>query len=161
MGLKTKEVAQKLNVNSRTMLSWIKYLNIAISKNESGHYVYDEDDVQILMSVKKQLEEGKLLSEITCSQKKASKERKHMSTHFDDVMNRLNHLERQIQQKADEVVTVQLLNHRKELENLTKKIEKIETTLHSLKQQKYEENKKVEEKKKNIFRFFQVKETQL
>ncbi len=71
----------------------------------------------------------------------------------------MNHLERMVQQKADEVVTVQLLNHRKELELITERLQKMEEIIESLKNKNVVEEKIVKPTKKNWFRFHRLKES--
>lgn len=159
MEWKTKEVAEKLGINPRTMLSWIKYFNIQISKNDVGHYVYGEEDIAVLSEIKKQVDNGTTLSEVSCVKWEESPKETTVSASFDELMHRMNHLERMVQQKADEVVTVQLLNHRKELELITERLQKMEEIIESLKNKNVVEEKIVKPTKKNWFRFHRLKES--
>lgn len=53
---------------------------------------------------------------------------------FDQLISKLNDIERQLSDKADEVVTIQVLQHRNELEELETKLEYIEARMNILSQ---------------------------
>jgi len=53
---------------------------------------------------------------------------------FEELLSKLNDIERQLSQKADDVVTIQVLQHRNELEEIETRLEYIEMRMDLLSQ---------------------------
>ncbi|MFJ5671777.1 chromosome-anchoring protein RacA [Bacillus safensis] len=159
--MNTNEVAKEIGVSSKTIQRWVKQLNIPVARNELGHYEFHEDIVQLLKEVKHQMSEGVILQDIqlpihkeTVRQsapaaqvsiqriealEKQVKELIQQQLHVNDVEDRLKELERKLAKKADEGVSYQLLQHRREIEDLSTKFDRLTATL--------KQSSQVEEKK--------------
>ena len=128
---KTLDVAEALGMSPRTIREWVKKFDIPCEKNDYGHYIYDERAIA-------QLEKIKADSEVAVSQERTLVNRKgkvefRMNSYDSKQLTRLEEriyaAERIIEQKADEVVAYQLLQQRREIEELTSKIEMLEERL--------------------------------
>ncbi|MCL6586233.1 MAG: MerR family transcriptional regulator [Anoxybacillus sp.] len=139
MEVKTSNVAKRLGVSPKTVQRWVKKYNIPCQKNEAGHYVFDAETITLLEQIK--FEHGATLEE-----EEVGLEEEHglcpdtfLSTyiqpHLDKFTARLHRVERQLEQKADEVVSFQLLQHRKEIEELHAYIRQLEQRLALLEEQ--------------------------
>ncbi|WP_144531883.1 chromosome-anchoring protein RacA [Bacillus pumilus] len=144
--MNTNEVAKEIGVSSKTIQRWVKQLNIPVARNELGHYEFHEDIVQLLKEVKHQMSEGVILQDIrlpihteTVQQlapavetdvsikriealEKQVNQLIQQQMHSTDVEKRLQELERKVAKKADEGVSYQLLQHRREIEDLATKL---------------------------------------
>ncbi|MCY7492546.1 chromosome-anchoring protein RacA [Bacillus safensis] len=161
--MNTNEVAKEIGVSSKTIQRWVKQLNIPVARNELGHYEFHEDILQLLKEVKYQMSEGVILQDIqlpihkkTVHQsasaaqtdvsiqriealEKQVKELIQQQLHVTDAEDRLQELERKLAKKADEGVSYQLLQHRREIEDLSTKINRLAADL--------KQSTQVEEKK--------------
>ncbi|MBQ4814737.1 chromosome-anchoring protein RacA [Bacillus pumilus] len=178
--MNTNEVAKEIGVSSKTIQRWVKQLNIPVARNELGHYEFHEDIVQLLKEVKHQMSEGVILQDIRLpihaetvqqlspavetdvSTKRIEALEKQVNQliqqqfHSTDIENRLQELERNVAKKADEGVSYQLLQHRREIEELTTKLERLTEKLKQPSQ--IEENKEIThpniKKKRVLFPLF-------
>ncbi|MEA3322443.1 MAG: MerR family transcriptional regulator [Bacillota bacterium] len=141
MELKTHEVAKELGMAPRTVRKWVQKYEIPCRKNDYGHYVYDEEALARLETLKANSEvAGALDVEFDTDIKEVHVEnmnvRSGKSKAFDHQLvtltERVSRTEQMIQQKADEVVSYQLLQQRKEIEELTKKVDRLESMLDKL-----------------------------
>ncbi|MFJ5964287.1 chromosome-anchoring protein RacA [Bacillus sp. NPDC093026] len=179
--MNTNEVAKEIGVSSKTIQRWVKQLHIPVARNELGHYEFSEDNVMLLKQVKQQLSDGVLLQEIrlpideeTAHQLASAAESKiytqrvealeqqvkqllQQPSHANAFEHRLNELERKLAKKADEVVSYQLLQHRREIEDLTARLEHLTTSLKQLSKVKEEKETAHSEikKKRVLFPLFQ------
>lgn len=140
MELKTSIVAKRLGVSPKTIQRWVKKYNVPCQKNEAGHYVFDAEAVALLEQIK--FEQGAAALEQYTDQEKKEKPQHPFST--DELFNvyiepqlnkfasRLQHIEQKLDQKADEVVSVQLLQHRQELEELASYLRALEQRIDHL-----------------------------
>jgi chromosome-anchoring protein RacA len=136
MVLKTKTVSEELGVNPTTVQRWVRHFNIQCDKNEHGHYLFKQDDIEQLREIKAQLDNGLLMSDIQIQSFQTSEKSVELPTHFEEKFERLNAaieaLEKKIEEKADAVVSYQMLQHASELEDLIKKMENMEARLQDL-----------------------------
>ncbi|MDR4228659.1 chromosome-anchoring protein RacA [Bacillus mojavensis] len=140
--MNTNMVASELGVSAKTVQRWVKQLNLPAERNELGHYSFTAEDVQILKSVQKQISEGTALQDINVprSNKKRTgflvqktnsdteKRLEQLEQKLDtllqqkqeenELLARIEELERQLKQKADEGVSYQLLQHRREIDDI-------------------------------------------
>ncbi|MGE6630361.1 chromosome-anchoring protein RacA [Bacillus sp. NPDC077027] len=145
----TSEVAKEFDVSVKTIQRWVKQLHIPVSRNELGHYEFDEETLTLLKQVKQQMNEGVLLQDIRLSidgetsiqlapsretddhsQKIAALEQTikqilHQQSQYTEIELRLKDIERKLAKKADEGVSYQLLQHRREIEELATCLEKL------------------------------------
>ncbi|TLS35873.1 MerR family transcriptional regulator [Pseudalkalibacillus caeni] len=138
MALKTKKVSEELGVNPTTVQRWVKYFDLPCEKNELGHYLFEQKDILLLKNVKDQLSDGRSMEEVVLPglpKEKPNKKQpsivstEKMEQRLDRFSLRLEQLERQIEEKANEVITVQILQHRTEIDELVKKISHLEEKL--------------------------------
>ncbi|MCY7453450.1 chromosome-anchoring protein RacA [Bacillus altitudinis] len=174
--MNTNEVAKEIGVSSKTIQRWVKQLNIPVARNELGHYEFHDDIVQLLKEVQHQMNEGVILHDIrlpiheeTAQQLSPAVETSDSSkriealeeqvkqllqeqSHVSHIEARFQELERKLAKKADEGVSYQLLQHRREIEELTAKLERLTATLTKPKPSKEEEKEKAhpEMKKKRV-----------
>ncbi|PMC37445.1 chromosome segregation protein [Bacillus sp. UMB0899] len=132
--MSTAAVAKSLGVSRRTLMRWVEQLNLELSKNELGHYQFSDADIEKL----KQIQEN---TDSVLPQQKEQQSRKAIvmtKTVDEDKMveltNRIEQVEQSLQRKADDVVSYQLLQHRKEMEELTRTISKLEKRIEELEQ---------------------------
>jgi chromosome-anchoring protein RacA len=141
MELKTSNVARRLGVSTKTIQRWIKKYNIPCQKNDAGHYVFDAEAIALLEQIKFEqgaaLEEGCDMDiETTVKETLCSDDifETHMKPHIEEIAERLQSVERKIEQKADDVVSFQILQHRKEIEELVEHIQQLESRIAQLEQ---------------------------
>jgi chromosome-anchoring protein RacA len=136
MILKTKTVSEELGVNPTTVQRWVRHFNIQCDKNEHGHYLFKQDDIEQLREIKSQLDNGLLMSDIQIQSFQTAEKSVELPTQFEEKFDRLNAairaLEKKVEEKADAVVSYQMLQHASELEELIKKMENMEVRLQDL-----------------------------
>lgn len=130
--MNTNMVASELGVSAKTVQRWVKQLNLPAERNELGHYSFTAEDVQVLKSVQKQISEGTALQDINVPQSNkkrtgflvqktnsdTEKRIEQLEQKLDTLLQqkqdengllaRIEELERQLKQKADEGVSYQL-----------------------------------------------------
>ncbi|MGD6780320.1 MerR family transcriptional regulator [Sutcliffiella horikoshii] len=138
MELKTHEVAKELGMAPRTVRKWVQKYEIPCRKNDYGHYVYDEEALARLETLKASGEVAGAMDvafdtdikEVQVENMSAQNEDgKALEHRLETLTERVCRTERLVQQKADEVVSYQLLQQRKEIEELTKKVDRLEKIL--------------------------------
>lgn len=134
MLLKTKQVSDELGVNPTTVQRWVKYFELSCEKNEKGHFLFTNDTLEELKSIKNHLRKGYSMEKIKSGSPENSSSVKVISQEtfeqrLDRFSLRLEQLERQLEEKANEVITVQVLQHRSELDELVKKVTSLEEKL--------------------------------
>ncbi|MFC0272453.1 MerR family transcriptional regulator [Metabacillus herbersteinensis] len=138
--MNTATVAKILGVSPKTVQRWVKQLSLQMERNELGHYLFSEQDVDRLKKVQQQLSEGILLQEIVV-QKPATRQGTTRVLSDSDregvkkLASRLDEIERKVNSKADAVVSYQLLQHRREMEELLEKINRLEEKVELLESQ--------------------------
>lgn len=154
--MNTTVVASELGVSTKTVQRWVKQLDFPASRNEYGHYEFTDEDVEALKKIKDQLKNGASMQDVASNSEnqrkafiwgertgfgrgqkeyivaleqklenlsqKANAEMEHMGKVISD-------LEEKLTQKADGVVSYQLLQHRRELEDLQSKLVEMEEQL--------------------------------
>ncbi|MFB4163373.1 helix-turn-helix domain-containing protein [Alteribacillus sp. JSM 102045] len=129
---KTKDVADLLDVSKGTVLKWVKKYDVPCSVNQYGHYCFDEKHLALFLDIKE-----KNRQVVSAAQKKEPPVSTYVLT--DKITNmeeNIKILERMVSNKADEVVSYQLMEHRKEVRSLNKQLQKIEERLDRLEDQK-------------------------
>ena len=131
ISLNTKSVAEMLGISTRTVQRWVKQLNMNMARNDLGHFIFTEENIEQLKQVKKQLDEGILLQDITLEKHKRSgiikssqpeKKKEEMEEIQEELEDKISLLETSLYQKADSVVSYQLLQHRREIEELQEQV---------------------------------------
>ncbi|MCY8215335.1 chromosome-anchoring protein RacA [Bacillus haynesii] len=186
--MNTADAANELGVSTKTVQRWVKQLQLPASRNELGHYFFTEDDIAILKEVKEQLKNGTSMQDVTIKRPKKTffikknemiqtkdpalqlnerlEERlqrflEHEQLERELLLKKIAELERKLEQKADDVVSYQLLQQRRELEEERQQIKHLEqkiSELESMNRQEKDtagrrEEKKPKSKLKSIFSF--------
>jgi chromosome-anchoring protein RacA len=129
--MNTSEVAKFLGVSASTIQRWVKQLGLPMDRNERGHYLFKPEDIELLKNIKEQIQNGALLQDIIPTQDKKTRKGAVKTVENDKALTRLftkvRELEISLDAKADSVASYQLLQHRRELEEMQNQI--IELTL--------------------------------
>ncbi|MBS4190711.1 MerR family transcriptional regulator [Bacillus sp. FJAT-49705] len=121
--MNTSAVAKLLGVSPSTVQRWVRQLELQMDRNELGHYLFTEEDIQLLRQVQEQLNKGIILQDVSITDKKARRGTMKASVSINDhatekILKKLEELEQRINGKADDVVSYQLFQHRREIEDL-------------------------------------------
>lgn len=124
----TRDVAVKLGVSTTTVKRWVAFFQGWFQKDEFGHYVFLAEDVNRLRIIKEQLQEGKTMQSIMDAHNNSIPREKAPSPlplpiETDELRKRISQLELLLGQKADDIVNVQVLQHRNELEEIRKMVQ--------------------------------------
>jgi len=140
--LNTTTVAKLLKVSPSTIQRWVKQLDLDMERNELGHFIFTEEDVELLKSIQKQINQGLVLQEVAVSKKQSRKGTiitPPDNERLKDILAKMDVLEKLINQKADEVVSYQLLQHRQEIEELQNEVARLAEQLNKF-QSNHNEN---------------------
>lgn len=133
--LKTKEAALQLAVSETTIRRWVSLFPSSFHKDMFGHYIFDEQAIDKLRRIKIELEEGTILHDIKLAPLNPLLAGPYPVTEFrepETLLIRINRLEASLSNKADEVVSFQLLHHRKELEDMRHTLSQLVATMEML-----------------------------
>lgn len=145
--MNTAEFAKKLGVSTKTVRKWIKNHDLTCEKNEYGHYVFEETDLPLFEGIRNQVKSGVPSDKIEIStpaprkgttRKMVQVSEKTLSEKLNAMIERIEENERRIEEKASDVVSYQLLQHRKEIDELQKKMQKMEEYIEQLEKEKEE-----------------------
>lgn len=140
--MNTSQVAKLLGVSPKTVQRWVKQLNLQMERNELGHYLFTDEDINTLRDIKDQLNQGILFHEVKVAEKKPSRkgimktEAAESDPDFDELLQKIAELDQKVNSKADSVVSYQLLQHRREIEELNERIAELEVKIESFEKQK-------------------------
>lgn len=143
---KTPFIAKKLGVSPKAVVRIAQQLNLTIEKNKYGHFIFTQNDLeQMLEYHRSQMEQTETtqptqktsLSDVeelktqvnTIVQNSSSNDFEQLASQLNTLSRRLDRMEEQMQDKANDVVTYQLLQHRREMEEMLERIQKLETAL--------------------------------
>lgn len=140
MLVKTKTVSRQLNVNPSTIQRWVKHFDLPCRKNDHGHLLFSEKDIQQLKGIQKQLENGLSMDEVDPKIESHQEPIGNLSMtqyekQIESMVARIQNVEKKLTEKADEVVSVRLYQHRNEIDDLTKTIGKVEARLQVIEKQ--------------------------
>ncbi|MEH7120706.1 MerR family transcriptional regulator [Neobacillus vireti] len=135
--MNTSEVAKLLGVSASTIQRWVKQLELPMEKNERGHYYFSDEDIHLLKEIHERLQAGTLLHEISpVGEKKTIRKGAVKSVENDKAMEKLfdkvRELELSLHEKADSVASYQLLQHRREIEELQDQVKNLTQQLEHL-----------------------------
>ncbi|SDN74104.1 MerR family transcriptional regulator [Bacillus sp. OK048] len=165
--MNTSEVAKLLGVSASTIQRWVKQLELPMDRNERGHYHFNNKDIELLKTIQTQIQNGTLLQEIVPIKEKKPRKGLVKAPENNAELERLymivTELEAKVNSKADSVASYQLLQHRREIEELQGQVRELTNQVKSLQSQLFEANKsslpdkplvldegKIKRKKKNI-----------
>ncbi|WP_053366610.1 MerR family transcriptional regulator [Bacillus sp. FJAT-27245] len=131
--MNSSEVAKLLGVSTSTIQRWVKQLNLPMERNERGHYTFKDEDIALLENIREQIQNGALLQDIAPVNEKQSRKAtvKAVEVHpdMDKILLMFSDLERRLDGKADSVTAYQLLQHRKEIEELQEQVAALSAAL--------------------------------
>lgn len=123
----TSDVAKLLGVSQSTIQRWVKQLGLPMEKNERGHYLFNQDGIDLLKGIQEQIQNGISLQDINPDQR--NKPRKGIikapgenDKVIEMLLSKVTELESKLNAKADSVASYQLLHHRGELEELQNQV---------------------------------------
>jgi chromosome-anchoring protein RacA len=166
--MNTNEVAKLLGVSTSTIQRWIKQLALPMERNERGHYHFTPEDIDLLKKIHEQLQNGTLLQDLTQVNEKKKMRKGAVKTVENDqafatLVAKVKELELSLNAKADSVTSYQLLQHRREIEDLQGQVKELSQQVLFLQEQLTElknpspsekplvlEHGKVKRKKKNF-----------
>ncbi|MBC6972937.1 chromosome segregation protein [Bacillus sp. Xin] len=124
MEYKTPVIAKKLGVSPKAVVRIAQQLNLNIEKNKYGHFIFTQEDLDKMLEYHRtQIEQTSPLAT------ESSIDFEKFVTQLNTITHRLNHIEEKMQDKADDVVNYQLLQHRREMEEMMNKIQQLEAAL--------------------------------
>ncbi|KRE49004.1 MerR family transcriptional regulator [Paenibacillus sp. Soil522] len=137
--LKTKDAADLLSVSQTTIKRWASTFPNFFQKDRFGHYTFSEQEIDLLIHIKDRIDQGETLNGITLMTDKqpplplqAETPLHTLDPSMEEMLNRIEHIERSIDQKADEVVSVQLLQQREELAELRQMIKQLAASIETI-----------------------------
>jgi len=153
--MNTSEVAKLIGVSASTIQRWVKQLELPMERNERGHYLFKQEDIELLKKIKSQIQNGTLLQDIAPLQEKKSRigtiKAVENNQALDVLFTRVNGLEIDLNKKADSVVSYQLLQHRREIEELQNQIKELSQQLVTVQNQLNEIRKPSQIEKPPVF----------
>jgi chromosome-anchoring protein RacA len=167
MMMNTNEVAKLLGVSTSTIQRWVKQLELPMERNERGHYFFNQEDIELLRNIQEQIQNGTLLQDISPVKgrtiRKGTVKAVENNAELERLFTIVSDLEAKMNSKADSVASYQLLQHRREIEDLNNQIKELTYQLDSLQSELNElkkpamiekplvlEQGKVKRRKKNI-----------
>jgi chromosome-anchoring protein RacA len=142
MMMNTNQVAKLLGVSASTIQRWVKQLELPMERNERGHYHFNNEDIELLKNIQTQIQNGTLLQEIAPVQEKKVRKGTVKGNESNAELERLysivSELEARVNSKADSVASYQLLQHRREIEELQSQVIELTKQVESLQLQLYE-----------------------
>ncbi|MBW4083699.1 MerR family transcriptional regulator [Paenibacillus sp. S150] len=136
--LKTKDAADLLSVSQTTIKRWAAMFPDFFPKDRFGHYTFSEREINRLIHIKDRVNHGEALESIQLSPSHGMQSSQPMEENLlhdkplENMLSRLDDIERSLDRKADEVVSVQLLQQREELEDLRQMIKQLAVSLETI-----------------------------
>lgn len=133
--LKTKDTAELLSVSQTTIKRWASHFPASFHKDRNGHYAFSDKQISLLIFIKERVDQGDPLDQIilpTHSVLEQVKPFDNLTTPMEDLLSRLREVERSLGQKADEVVSAQVLQHRVELEELRQVVSQLAASVETI-----------------------------
>lgn len=139
--LKTKDAAELLSVSVTTIKRWAAMFPDFFPKDRFGHYTFSEQQIRQLNHIKESINHGEPLESIQLipsnENQLSTLLQENPLQHTDDkpmndLLSRIDNIERTLDQKASEVVSIQLLQQRDELEELRLMIKEVAASLEPL-----------------------------
>jgi chromosome-anchoring protein RacA len=135
--VKTKAASELLGVSQTTIKRWASHFSESFHKDHLGHYVFAEEQISLLLYIKDRIDQGDSLDQITLPAETPSSSEPQMTFNtteipLNDMLSRLREVERSLEQKADEVVCAQVLQHRVELEELRRSFAQLAASFDTL-----------------------------
>ncbi|MFC5653130.1 MerR family transcriptional regulator [Paenibacillus solisilvae] len=137
--LKTRDAADLLGVSQTTIKRWASTFPDFFQKDRAGHYIFSEQEIGLLIHIKDRIDHGETLDHIALASSSQTPETSAekpealvSAVPMEDMLSRIELVERSLDHKADEVVSMQLLQHREELEELRHMIEQLAASMETM-----------------------------
>lgn len=135
--MNTSTVSKLLGVSPSTIKRWIKHLELNMERNDQGHYLFSNEDIELLKKIQEQLCNGMVLQDIEVDMGKIRrgtlKSQDGSSKSGNEVLlAKVEELEKRLDNKADGVTSYQLLQHRREIEELQQEVKMLHERLAAL-----------------------------
>jgi len=135
--MKTKDAAVLLDVSQTTVKRWASQFPADFHKDHLGHYVFTGPQINLLLYIKDRIEQGTTLDQIKLpvspkAEPVSKADAFPLPKDDKELMARVSEVERSLQQKADEVVSAQVLQHRAELDELRRMVAQLAATVENL-----------------------------
>lgn len=136
--VKTKDAADLLSVSQTTIKRWVSTFPNLFPKDRSGHYIFSEQEINLLMYIKDRISHGETLDSIKLTDNQQPLKSLQDSSYpnpdkpLEEVLSRIVYIERSLDQKADEVVSVQLLKQREEIEELRQVVKQLAASIETI-----------------------------
>ena len=133
--MNTSAVAKLLGVSPSTIQRWVKQASLQMERTELGHYQFSEESIEILKDIKDQLNKGVLLQDLKIKgrkHRKATIPAVKPDIAMDKLLERMEDFENRLNRKADEVVSYQILQHRREIEELQNEVASLKEVISSM-----------------------------
>ncbi|GGI12491.1 MerR family transcriptional regulator [Gottfriedia solisilvae] len=111
----TSQVAEQLQLTNKKVLLFSKKGKLNVEKSSNGTYLFTEDQMMQI----KEIYEASIQTVETKQNDQAN------SSHIIELGQKLEKIEEKLETKANEVVSVQILEHRREIEDLKKLVSKL------------------------------------
>jgi len=118
----TSQVAEQLQLTNKKVLLFSKKGKLNVEKSSNGTYLFTEDQ---MMQIKEIYEAS--IQPIDTKQNDLAN-----SSHMIELGQKIEKIEEKLETKANEVVSVQILEHRREIEDLKKLVSKLGDEVHQL-----------------------------
>ena len=121
--MNTNEVANTLGVSSSTVKRWVKQLSIEPARNSKGHFIFTQEEFNQLKQYHNQ------------DQQPNQYVQPYNNEDMEYLKSKVNDLELNLYKKADGVASIQLLQHRQDIEDLVSVVKQLETRIETLETQ--------------------------
>jgi len=111
----TSQVAEQLQLTNKKVLLFSKKGKLNVEKSSNGTYLFTEDQMMQI----KEIYEASIQPVETKQNDQAN------LSHIIELGQKLDKIEEKLETKANEVVSVQILEHRREIEDLKKLVSKL------------------------------------
>ncbi len=134
--MNTSEVAKLLGVSPSTIKRWVKQLELPMDRNERGHYQFNNEVIEFLKANQEKINNSLHLNEVAAASEKNIRSGVILQPGKDPNLEKLRtkivDLERILDEKADSVISYQLLQHRREIEDLQNLVSTLSTQISQL-----------------------------
>jgi len=136
--LKTKDASERLGVSQTTIKRWASHYPSSFRKTPLGHYVFSQREFALLQYIKGRIEQGATLEQIALPGPPAEEAARDpapadlYAAEARELQRRISEVERSLEQKADEVVSAQVRQHRTELDELRRSVAQLAAAVETL-----------------------------
>jgi chromosome-anchoring protein RacA len=136
----TSQVAEQLQLTNKKVLLFSKKGKLNVEKSSNGTYLFTDEQ---MMKIKE-------IYEASIQPQEAKQNDQTNSSHIIELGQKLEKIEEKLETKANEVVSVQILEHRREIEDLKKLVSKLGDEVLQLKESNTSLKNELEDQKKIV-----------